>query len=231
MTWFQRSADQGNPRAQVSIGALYQAGRGVPQSRATAMTWYGRAADQGHIGVFLFNLNPSQADEIARRCPAVRITPSIDSAKFVVLDDYGLEVISSDGAIMYETYAHWFGNRIDDVCEFIPSRSNSVATVADVASTREAVYPNRNGSLPLVVVVRAHRGITREVIGRFATSCSRVRVTDNIGAAEFLLKLGKMYDADEFWFTLYNVQQKSVTDSDNQVKPDRLFREMCKLFP
>ena len=43
-----RSAEQGAASAQVSLGAMYADGRGVPQDGAAAVAWYCRAAEQGH---------------------------------------------------------------------------------------------------------------------------------------------------------------------------------------
>ena len=43
-----RSAEQGHASAQVSLGAMYADGRGVPQDGAAAVAWYCRAAEQGH---------------------------------------------------------------------------------------------------------------------------------------------------------------------------------------
>ena len=41
-------ADQGNARAQNNLGAMYDAGRGVPQDYAAAVSWYRKAAEQGY---------------------------------------------------------------------------------------------------------------------------------------------------------------------------------------
>ena len=43
-----RSAEQGDASAQVSLGAMYADGLGVPQDGAAAVAWYCRAAEQGH---------------------------------------------------------------------------------------------------------------------------------------------------------------------------------------
>ena len=43
-----RSAEQGDASAQVSLGAMYADGRGVPQDGAAAVAWYCRAAEQGN---------------------------------------------------------------------------------------------------------------------------------------------------------------------------------------
>ncbi|MGC8536625.1 MAG: tetratricopeptide repeat protein [Rhizomicrobium sp.] len=46
--WFRRAADQGHAEAQLSLGFLYQIGRGVPQDYAMDAYWLRKAADQGH---------------------------------------------------------------------------------------------------------------------------------------------------------------------------------------
>lgn len=53
-------AEQGDPKAQFYLGALYYHGEGVPQNTAEAARWYRRAAEGGHaaaqhnLGVMLF---------------------------------------------------------------------------------------------------------------------------------------------------------------------------------
>ena len=41
------SAEQGYVEAQRSLGAMYAAGRGVPQDHAEAINWWRKAAEQG----------------------------------------------------------------------------------------------------------------------------------------------------------------------------------------
>jgi TPR repeat protein len=41
-------AEQGDPRAQVFLGQMYDFGRGVPQDYTETFKWYRRAADQGY---------------------------------------------------------------------------------------------------------------------------------------------------------------------------------------
>jgi hypothetical protein len=43
----RRSAEQGDARAQYSLGHMYYHGQGIPQDYAEAVRWYRRAADQG----------------------------------------------------------------------------------------------------------------------------------------------------------------------------------------
>ena len=42
-------AEQGDKNAEVVLGLLYEAGRGVPQSFSEAAKWYRLAAEQGHL--------------------------------------------------------------------------------------------------------------------------------------------------------------------------------------
>jgi hypothetical protein len=46
--WLRLAADQGYAKAQVSLGSMYEQGRGVPKSDAEALKWYRLAADQGN---------------------------------------------------------------------------------------------------------------------------------------------------------------------------------------
>jgi len=41
-------ADQGDPRAETTLGVMYDEGHGVPQDDAEALKWYRRAAEQGY---------------------------------------------------------------------------------------------------------------------------------------------------------------------------------------
>ena len=50
-------AASGNPRAQTTLGYLYEYGRGVPQNYVTAVAWYQAAAEQGDAnGQYLLGL-------------------------------------------------------------------------------------------------------------------------------------------------------------------------------
>src|SRR4051794_35282008 len=51
--WFRKAAEQGNPRAQNSLGVLYHGGHGVPKDFDQAFGWYKKAAAQKYgPGVF-----------------------------------------------------------------------------------------------------------------------------------------------------------------------------------
>jgi hypothetical protein len=47
LKWFERAADQGNPKAQDRIALMYYYGQGVPQDYAQAAHWYQLAAQGG----------------------------------------------------------------------------------------------------------------------------------------------------------------------------------------
>jgi TPR repeat protein len=44
------AAEQGDARAQFSLGVMYDDGEGVSQHYAEAQRWYRKAAEQGHVG-------------------------------------------------------------------------------------------------------------------------------------------------------------------------------------
>jgi TPR repeat protein len=46
-TWYKRAAEQGDAKAQVELGALYQVGWGVPPDDERAASWFRKAAEQG----------------------------------------------------------------------------------------------------------------------------------------------------------------------------------------
>jgi uncharacterized protein len=54
-------ADQGNARAQFSIGQMYYIGQGVPRDNTKADGWYRKAADQG-FDYAQFNLGVAYED-------------------------------------------------------------------------------------------------------------------------------------------------------------------------
>lgn len=43
-----RAAEQGDPEAQLSIGAMYANGQGISQDNRLAVHWYRKAAEQGY---------------------------------------------------------------------------------------------------------------------------------------------------------------------------------------
>jgi TPR repeat protein len=45
--WYRKAAEQGNPSAQINLGAMYAEGRGIDQDFQAALTWYLKAAQQG----------------------------------------------------------------------------------------------------------------------------------------------------------------------------------------
>jgi TPR repeat protein len=47
VTWYTKSAKQGNTEAQSNLGFMYITGRGVPQDDQKAGQWYTKAAEQG----------------------------------------------------------------------------------------------------------------------------------------------------------------------------------------
>jgi TPR repeat protein len=59
--WYRKAAEQGNARAQLNLGMLYNNGQGVPQDYAQAAQWYRKAAVQGdflsqsNLGVLYVN--------------------------------------------------------------------------------------------------------------------------------------------------------------------------------
>lgn len=50
MKYFKRSAELGNPQANMYIGEMYEFGFGVEGSKTTAKKWYDRGANQGDVG-------------------------------------------------------------------------------------------------------------------------------------------------------------------------------------
>lgn len=42
------AAEQGDAKAQVTLGFLYEKGRGVRKNLATAKDWFGKACDNGN---------------------------------------------------------------------------------------------------------------------------------------------------------------------------------------
>lgn len=44
--WYQKAAEQGDAKAQHSLGYMYETGQGVPQDYKRAVIWYQKAAEQ-----------------------------------------------------------------------------------------------------------------------------------------------------------------------------------------
>jgi hypothetical protein len=47
VAWWRRAADQGDTIPAFRIGAMYEAGRGVPRDLVQARAWYEKAAARG----------------------------------------------------------------------------------------------------------------------------------------------------------------------------------------
>jgi hypothetical protein len=43
----QKAAEQGDAKAQYTLGMMYEKGRGVPRDDLKALAWYTKAAEQG----------------------------------------------------------------------------------------------------------------------------------------------------------------------------------------
>ncbi|KAF9157995.1 hypothetical protein DFQ26_008096 [Actinomortierella ambigua] len=48
MSWYLKSAEQGDAKAQNNLGRMYENGHGVRQDDAEAVSWYQKSADQGY---------------------------------------------------------------------------------------------------------------------------------------------------------------------------------------
>lgn len=48
ITWYRKSAREGNAVSQTILGMRYTTGKGVPQCHQTALHWYQKAASQNH---------------------------------------------------------------------------------------------------------------------------------------------------------------------------------------
>ena len=49
LTLFRLLAEQGDAKAQLSLGSMYDDGKGIPQNHTEAVQWYRRAAEQGNV--------------------------------------------------------------------------------------------------------------------------------------------------------------------------------------
>ncbi|KAG0262956.1 hypothetical protein DFQ27_002023 [Actinomortierella ambigua] len=48
MSWYRKSAEQGDAKAQNNLGRMYENGHGVRQDDAEAVSWYQKSANQGY---------------------------------------------------------------------------------------------------------------------------------------------------------------------------------------
>ncbi len=60
MKWYKQAAASGDSVAELRLGAMYDAGRGVPQDHAEAVKWYRKSAEQG-LAAAQHNLGVSYA--------------------------------------------------------------------------------------------------------------------------------------------------------------------------
>ena len=50
--WIEKAAEQGNVKAQKTLGDFYLYGVGVEQDEEKAIEWYNRAAEQGDLEAY-----------------------------------------------------------------------------------------------------------------------------------------------------------------------------------
>jgi TPR repeat protein len=48
VSWFRKSADQGNSQAQLNLGVMYQKGFGTEENNEQAVSWFRKSAEQGN---------------------------------------------------------------------------------------------------------------------------------------------------------------------------------------
>lgn len=48
ISWFRKSADQGNSEAQLNLGVMYQKGFGIEKNNEQAVSWFRKSAEQGN---------------------------------------------------------------------------------------------------------------------------------------------------------------------------------------
>ena len=89
LRWLHVTAEQGSGEAQVSLGGMYFAGRGVAQDAVEAVRWYRLAAEQGYaeaqqiLGVMYTAGQVVARDEVEaarwyHRAPARAVSPHVE---------------------------------------------------------------------------------------------------------------------------------------------------------
>src|SRR5437764_5983885 len=58
--WFRKGAENGNPRSQLDVGAMYGAGLGVEKNSEEAVKWFRHSTEQGN-STAQFNLGSMYA--------------------------------------------------------------------------------------------------------------------------------------------------------------------------
>jgi len=66
--WYRKAADQGNPRAQLRLGTLYEKGLGVERDPVRALDLYRKAAGLSEDKVVYSVSGPRRGTGIASRC-------------------------------------------------------------------------------------------------------------------------------------------------------------------
>jgi TonB family protein len=107
--WFRRSADQGFPEAQGWIGALHDAGLGVPRDYIEAAKWYRRAAEKGDASA---QLNLGFMYQQGRNLPVYG-----PNGEFLALP------VNNGGTILpdYAQAAKWYGKAAEQGSSFAQS--------------------------------------------------------------------------------------------------------------
>jgi hypothetical protein len=76
-SWFRKAAEQGNVHGQLSLGAVYRDGRGVPKDLVIAYMWMDLAAQQGPkfttpsvAGLFSYQAKTARDEMVKQMSPA-----------------------------------------------------------------------------------------------------------------------------------------------------------------
>ena len=194
--------------------------------------------------VFMFEYEPEERERFARICPHVRLTQSLSEANVLIFGHRGerLEVRDSAGG-WWVASRSTRDSRLEFACAQIREHRDEL-----VLSTVGSRSPNTDAS-PVPVVFLGlgggyrprnedwNGGFTSQEISAFANSCPRVRVTDNLRQADFIMLNGESDETGSSWrgygniVDVYSVQHGARAVVHSTVRRHNMFDDMCEYFP
>ena len=179
--------------------------------------------------VFLFGFDRDAALELARRCPRLRIVPSLNRAHFIIVDEGGWEVRDSHG-IWHLTRVGGQGGRINYVCEELPQASGGLVTVEEAIDSAERSPASGVPAVFLGIdsgwgrLARLEWGFKREEVQRFVRECRQMQVTESLGLADFLI-INHSENRGYIWD-----RQGNRVAVFNPFRRRNLFDDICEYF-
>ena len=179
----------------------------------------------GPPAVFALGFYRNELRDFASRCPKARFARSLGLASLVVMRSREsmtsgwMELLDARGNLVTATTARLERNRIDDICERIPSSGLQTVQEAARAARRSSSVENS----AVRVFVRNSRfnptPLTRGELQRFAQRCPRIRLAPVIGLARYVVTNVHgnslvMHNTRGDWWRLFSVRRRQNLFND-----------------